>query len=207
MPRQKPRHNRFARRALAWAAVFFLLAGLGAVLLVTLTRSEDVSTVASIEGEVRLLGTAGERWLTSGKSWPRDQKLETIGPNSATTVRFRDGSQLVFSGNTVAVNATSQDGYRVELERGSVQGTLKKQPAQRPFVLTTPEAEAIVVGTTFRLMASVHHTRLEVTKGEVRFRRRHDGAEVAVKAGHYALVAPNVPFVATPFHTDPHAVH
>jgi hypothetical protein len=47
---------------------------------------------------------------------------------------------------------------------------------------------------------------LEVTEGEVRFRRRHDGAEVAVKAGNYAVVARNAPLVATPFHPDPHVV-
>ena len=55
-------------------------------------------------------------------------------------------------------------------------------------------------------IAGGHHTRLEVTGGEVRFRRRHDGAEVAVKAGCCAVVAPNVPLVAKPVHTEPHRV-
>ena len=85
-----------------------------------------------------------------------------------------------------------------------MQAALKRQPAGRPFVFVTPEAEATVVGTTLRLVSGSHHTRLEVIEGEVRFRRRHDGAEVAVKAGHYAFVAPNVPLIAAPFHLDPH---
>jgi hypothetical protein len=43
--------------------------------------------------------------------------------------------------------------------------------------------------------------------GVVRFRRLHDDAQVTVKAGYCAVVAPNAPLVATPFHPDPHAVH
>jgi ferric-dicitrate binding protein FerR (iron transport regulator) len=142
--------------------------------------------------------------LTPGQSWQREEKLMTVGPNSTARVKFSDGSQLDFDGNTVAVNESHKGGLRIELERGSVQAALKKQPAGHPFIFTTPEAEAVVMGTTLRLFAGGHSTRLEVTEGQVRFRRRHDGAEVAVKTGQYALVAPNVPLTAAPFHPNPH---
>lgn len=56
-------------------------------------------------------------------------------------------------------------------------------------------------------MADGHHTRLEVTEGVVQFHRWPDGAEITVKAAHYVVVAPNIPFTSTPFHPDPHAVH
>ena len=90
----------------------------------------------------------------------------------------------------------------MELQHGTVQAALKKQPAQRSFVFVTPEAEAIVVGTSLQLVVGAHNTRLEVTEGEVRFRRRHDGAELVVKTGDVAVVAPNVPFATRPLHAN-----
>lgn len=206
-PRPTPRRIWPAFRPLAWAAVFLAFAGLAVFLLFNGRPKADVPVIASVQGEVRLVGTGGERVLTLGDSWQRDEELKTVGTSSAAMVTFRDGSQLDLGGNTVAVNESSKDGLRVQLDHGTVQASLKQQPARHPFVLATPEAEAIVVGTALRLVTGGHRTRLEVTEGEVRFRRRHDGAEVAVKAGHYAVVAPNIPFVSMPLHSDPHAIH
>ena len=196
-----------AWRALAWAAVFLVFAGLAAVFLVNSTRPTEAPAIASIQGEVRLLGPKGERRLKPSQSWERGETLKTVGANSAATVTFRDGTRLDFSGNSIVVNQSGKEGCRVQLEHGAVRGSLTKKPSGHPFVFATPEAEAIVMGITLRLVTGGHHTRLEVTEGEVRFRRLDDGAEVTVKAGYYAVVAPNAPFVATPLHPDPHAVH
>ena len=201
-PRRKP-----VLRALAWAAVFLAFAGLAVVFLFNGTRRAEAPAIASVQGEVRLLGPKGERGLKPGQSWERGETLKTVGANSTATVTFRDGSRLDFGGNSVVVNQSTQEGCRVELEHGDVRGSLRKQPGGHPFVFATPEAEAIVVGTALRLVTGAHHTRLEVTEGEVRLRRLHDGAQVTVKTGYCAVVAPNAPLVATPFHADPHAVH
>jgi ferric-dicitrate binding protein FerR (iron transport regulator) len=146
----------------------------------------------------------GERVAKKGEWWQRGETLKTLGPNSAVTVTFGDETRLDFDGNSVAVNQSTKEQRRVELERGAVQGVIKRQPAGLPFVFASSEAEAMVVGTTLRFIADAHQTRLEVSEGEVRFHRKHDGAEVTVKAGHVAVVAPNVPFVATPIAADPH---
>ena len=200
-PRRKP-----VLRALAWAAVFLLFAGLAAVFLFKSTRRAEAPAITSIQGDVRLFGPKGERGLKSGQSWERGETLKTVGANSTATVTFRDGTRLDFSGNSVVVNQSTRKGRRVELEHGDVRGSMKQQPGGHPFAFKTPEAEVVVVGTALRLVTSAHHTRLEVTEGEVRLRRRHDGAEVAVKAGYFAVVAPNIPLVAKPFHADPHHV-
>lgn len=201
-PRRKP-----VFPALAWAAVFLVFAGLATGFIFNRTRSGEAPAVISIQGDVRLIGPSGASILTRGNSWRRDEKLTTVGTSSAAVVKFHDGSQLDFGGNTVAINESSGDALRVQLDHGTVQAALKQQPARRSFLLATPEAEAIIVGTTLRLVTGSHHTRLDVTEGEVRFRRRHDGAEIAVKAGHYAVVSPNIPFIATPLHPEPHTVH
>ena len=206
-PRPLPRRRKPVLRALAWAAVFLVFTGLAAVFFLNRTRLAEAPAVASLEGEVRLIGPNGEHALTLGQSWQRGETLKTVGPKSTATVTFSDGSRLAMGDNCIALNQSTKGERRLELQHGTVQGALKKQPARRAFVFVTPEAEAIVVGTTLRLVVSGHSTRLEVTEGEVRLRRRQDGAEVAVKAGQYAVVAPNVPLIATPFHPDPHAVH
>jgi ferric-dicitrate binding protein FerR (iron transport regulator) len=205
-PRPTSLRKKSAFRPLAWAAVLLAFAGLAAFFLISRRQTADVPIIASVQGEVRLVGPDGERGLMPGDSWRREEKLKMSGPNSAAKLRFLDGSQLDFGGNTVAVNESSKDGIRLRLDHGTMLAALKQQPALHPFVFVTPETEAIVVGTRLRLVVSGHSTRLEVTEGEVRFRRRHDGAEVEVKAGYYAVVAPNAPLVATPFHPDSHAV-
>ena len=203
-PRPTAPRRKLALRALAWAAAFLVFAGLAAVFLLNGTRLSEAPAIASVQGEVRLLGATGERVVKKGERWQRGDTLKTVGPNSAVTVTFGDETRLDFGGNNVAINQSTNEERRVGLEQGSVQAVLKKQPAGRPFVFATPETEAIIVGTTLRLVTSAHHTRLEVSEGEVRFRRRHDGVEVAVRAGFFAVVAPNVPFVAKPIHGDRH---
>lgn len=183
-------------RALAWAAVFLVFAGLAAIFLFNSTRRAEVPAIASVQGEVRLLGPKGEHELKPGQLWERGETLKTVGASSTVTVIFRDGSRLDLSGNSIVVNQSTQEECRVELEHGDVRGSLKKQPDGHPFVFATPESEAIVVGTVLRLVTGAHHTRLEVTEGEVRLRRLHDGAQVTVKTGYCAVVAPNATLVA-----------
>lgn len=206
-PHPAPSRRKPVLRALAWAAVFLVFAGLAAVFLLNRAQRADAPAIASVQGEVRLLGPTGERLLKPGQSWQRGETLKSVGPKSTATVTFSDGSRLALGENCIAVNQSTKEGRRVELQHGTVQAAFKAQAAQRPFVFETPEAEAMVTGTKLRLITGGHRTRLEVTEGEVCFRRRHDGAEVTVKAGHYAVAAPNAPFVAMPFHPDPHAVH
>lgn len=62
----------------------------------------------------------------------------------------------------------------------------------------------VVIGTTLRFVVGGHHTQLGVLEGEVWFLRRHDGAEVADKTGNFAVVAPNVLFVAKPIAANTH---
>jgi len=191
-------------RALPWAAVFLLFAGLAAIIILNRTRSSEAGTVASIEGEIRRLGSQGEQALKERQSWQRGETLKTVGAKSTATVTFSDRSRLVLSEDCIVRNQSTREEHRVELDHGALQAVVTKQPTKRPFLLVTPEAEALVVGTALRLVTGGHHTRLEVTEGEVLFRRLHDGAEVSVEAGNYAVVAPNVPFVVRPIHANPH---
>jgi len=182
-----PDRRRPSRRALAWAAVFLVFVGLAAGWLAYRGRTADSPSVASLRGEVRFVSTAGERVLKADEAWARGEKLKTIGVGSAVTVNFPDGSQIDFGSDSVAVNQSGAEGPRVELERGVVRSNVRKQPAGRPFVFATPEAEAIVIGTALEVSTDGHHTKLFVTEGQVLLKRRSDRAEIMVSAGFHVF--------------------
>ena len=204
-PRPLARRRAPVLRALAWAAVFLVFASLAAVWCVNRGPTADAASVASVQGEVRLMGKAGERQLKPGQAWSRGETLKTVGPKSAVTLTFSDGTRLDFGGDSVAVNQSGANGRRVEMEHGELQSAVKKQPPRQPFVVATPEAEAVVVGTTLQISTDAQHTRLTVTEGQVLLKRRADGTEVMVHAGFHALVAPGTKLVASPNDTGaPH---
>lgn len=200
----EPRKHRFAWLGIKWAAAFVILAGVAAMLLSKRTNLGNAPIIASAQGEVRFIGPAGDRVPTRGDAWQQNERLRTVGANSSVTLKLRDGSQLDFSNGAIAVKEPSIHGCRVTLEHGVLQAVVKKHSVSAPFIFATPEAEARVVGTTLRLVVSLHSTRLEVSEGEVRFHRRHDGKEITVKSGEYAVVAPNAPFSPKAIQADPH---
>ena len=197
-PHPLPRRRAPVRRALAWAAVFLVFASLAAVWFVNRGGTADAVSVASVQGEVRLVGKVGERQLKPGQSWPRGETLKTVGAKSAVTLTFSDGTRLDLAGDSLAVNQSGANGQRVELEHGELQSAVKKQPPRQAFVFATPEAEAVVVGTALQISTDAHHTRLAVTEGQVLLKRRADGAEIMVRAGFHMLVGPINKLTANP---------
>jgi hypothetical protein len=193
-PRTRPRFT-----ALKWAAVLVGVIAVAAVFFSGFWRSSDFAKVVGVQGEVFFISGSVQK-PPEVNSTLGVGKLKTVGPSSRVTMVFNDGTRVDLDGGTVLDLRPSKDNARVLLENGSLKSEIRKQAKNRSFVFSTPEAEAIVVGTKLRLAVSGHSTRLEVFEGEVQFRRIHDSAEVRVRAGEFAVVAPNVPFVATPHH-------
>jgi len=94
-------------------------------------------------------------------------------------------------------------GKRLRLEAGALDASVASQPLWRPLIISTAQAEAKVVGTSFSLSATLAGTRLEVLEGAVRLRKRlpsllDDRREVLVRAGETATAAPGVRFRVQP---------
>ncbi|HEX7899468.1 MAG TPA: glycoside hydrolase family 48 protein [Planctomycetota bacterium] len=100
----------------------------------------------------------GERVLRG----PHVQRWE-----DGTTITLLDGAEMV---------VVDDDPKILELRAGELEADVA--PQKNPMVLRTPEAEAVVIGTKFRLST----TRLEVREGRVRFAGRD------VAAGQVAYV-------------------
>lgn len=88
-------------------------------------------------------------------------------------------------------------GKRLSLDTGAIEASVASQPRWRPMIISTPQAEAKVVGTRFSLSALGAATRLDVLEGAVRLRKTHAASkdeprDVIVRPGQTATAAPEV---------------
>jgi hypothetical protein len=155
----------------------------------------------------RLVATTGTVYvLAQGKRIPAQtgqdvlsgQGIETVGPLSWAAVRFSDGTRLELWADTrVArltepLDAADSAGKRAFITEGTLLGAVAKQPKDRPFVLTTPQGEARVLGTVLALTIEpdgIGATRLEVGEGKVQFLESVNGKSIDVTTGLYTVAA------------------
>lgn len=120
----------------------------------------------------------------------------------AAVVLFPDGTRIeTAAGAALRDFAEGPSGRSVFLAQGSLSAEVPPQPADRPFTVSTPAAEARVLGTSFRLSVEAGpkpSARLEVSEGKVRLRRAADGKSVDVAAGQFAVAAPGAELAARP---------
>jgi len=149
-----------------------------------------VATLEKVEGDVWILGDGrrlkGEpkQALTSG------QGLECAG---TAELSYADGTKLKIGPETLVrefLEPKGRAGKRLKLDRGVLSADVRKQPADQPMVIATPQGEATVVGTKLRLTVEPDEkgsTRLEVEEGKVRLKRFLDGKTIDVATGHFAV--------------------
>jgi len=154
-----------------------------------------VGTVEALGGEAKL----GDQPAEAGRGVPAGQSLST-GRDGYLAVRYPDGSRLELAGDTlVAKLGDGPSGKSGYLDTGMIFVEAAKQPAGRPMVLTTAQAESTVIGTQFVLSASAGTTRLDVREGRVRFTRLPQAvSSVVVTAGHYAVAGGSGELVSRP---------
>ena len=205
LPRPMRRQRKPALRAMAWAAVFLILAALAGIYLSDVWRSAGKIEVAAVQGEVYFVDAAGQTRLTGVQRLSKAGKLKTVGKASTATLVLGDGTRVDVGGNSVLATPSAGGPPRLYLEDGSLKSQIARQPRDHPLTFATPEADAVVKGTALSLETAQHHTRLVVTEGRVLLKRRADGAEILVNAGSHVLVAPNAKLVASP--NDPAPQH
>jgi hypothetical protein len=153
----------------------------------------------------RLVATTGTVYvLAQGKRIPAQsgqdvlsgQGIETVGPLSWAAVRFSDGTRLEFWADTRVARLTEPmeaadgAGKRAFVTEGTLIGAVAKQPKDRPFIVTTPQGEARVLGTVLALTVEpdgIGATRLEVGEGKVQFLESVNGNSIDVTTGLYTV--------------------
>lgn len=110
-----------------------------------------------------------------------------------------EATQITLQPGTELTLADMSHGKHFALRVGKLEASVARQRPFRPMLITTPQAEARVVGTRFTLLVTTNSTRLDVTEGRVKFTRTSDNASVKVSAEHYAVAATDYDLAALPF--------
>ncbi len=129
-------------------------------------------------------------------------RVQRREPPHLALVEFADGTRIRLEGDSAVDRITSDPAKRVVLRSGSLWVEAARQPAGRPMICETPQAEACVLGTVFSLKVDGESTRLEVREGKVRLTRLRDRRSVVVLSGQYAVAAPGVELAARPLPID-----
>ena len=144
--------------------------------------------LAEIQGPGLSLERAGQQ-LSAREDMPLQSGdvLRTTENGKAAISFTPERTRLALGPGTELEVLGPSRGKRLRLGSGKLEASVARQRPFRPLVITTPQAEARVVGTEFSLLAAEDATRLEVTEGQVRLTRLGDAASVEVTAGHYAV--------------------
>jgi hypothetical protein len=160
------------------------------------TTHVAMSRLAATTGTVYVLAQGKRIPAQAGQDVLSGQGIETVGPLSWAALRFTDGTRLELWADTrVAritepMEASDGAGKRAFVTEGTLIGAVAKQPKERPFVLTTPQGEARVLGTVLALTVEpdgIGATRLEVGEGKVQFLESVHGKSVDVTTGLYTV--------------------
>lgn len=105
-------------------------------------------------------------------------------PGRALVVGYQDGSRVELKGGgSLACPTARGSGKNLVLQDGQLTAVVAKQPRNRPMIVRTPEAEATVLGTEFRLTSARGMTHLDVISGAVALRARNGGSVTTVRGG------------------------
>lgn len=155
------------------------------------------AAVVHVQGEatVQPAGGSAATPARTGDALSMGSRLRT-GADSAMTLRFMDGSQVVVTPQTevtleqmLTFPATGGFGTtRLNLQRGAVESqVVPAREAQRSYEITTPVVTLGVRGTQFRAAAApAGNSRLEVVQGQV---QADASRSAAVEAGQGVVTA------------------
>jgi len=152
--------------------------------------------VENFSGNVYLAKSRSDKpRARKGDVVPLNVDVETPGTSSMAFLRFDDNTWVEVGANSSfreVQGSGAPGGRRVLLNTGTLLSHIEKQPADRPMVFATPNAEAMILGTTVRLTVSHDSklgTTLEVREGKVLLTRLLDKKMVEVVTGQFAVVA------------------
>lgn len=152
-----------------------------------------VARIERVQGEAALIAEGSTTPAAAGANWLAGQSLKTSAA-AAVDLRFPDGTLVKAAAESTLVEAAGgRPGKRIFLARGALTAQVARQPDGQPFIFETPHGEALVLGTTLRLVVDPEagSSRLDVTEGRVRLTGK-TGRPVDVPAGFYAVATVGV---------------
>ncbi|MBT5876432.1 MAG: hypothetical protein HOH43_23615 [Candidatus Latescibacteria bacterium] len=148
----------------------------------------NVAQLVQAEGLLRWTGDGGRIDETLDVGRPLSGgTLELLAPDAGATLRFADQTSVTISG--LAMLTLSEYSQKVlHLRYGVLSANVSMQPEQEAMVLHTVNAELLIEGTQFSVVADPSLTRLTVHEGRVRIKRLSDGEEAEIGAAQQSIV-------------------
>jgi ferric-dicitrate binding protein FerR (iron transport regulator) len=192
-PARTPPRRRIVRPLLATAAALLVVAA-AAWLLRGRPPAPTSAVLERVQGDVVVLARGARVPARPGLALEPDHAIQSVAGSGRAVFAYPDGTRIeIGDGTSVRFAAGAAGGKRLFVTRGSLDATVARQPAGRPFVFSTPQAEATVAGTRLALAVTPATTRLAVQEGVVRLTRGDSGASVDVTAGGAAVAGAGSP--------------
>lgn len=175
------------RRVVALAASLLFLAGMGTALYYL--RYPTLARLTAVSGEVVI--TYGDK-VKQAKLNHRlisGMEIETRGRGSQAVIELRDQSMIRLPGEGRLMIARRDGRQELRLFCGSFEANFQKQPAGKPLMIVTPQAQSEIVGTSIKIETTPVSTRLEVVEGHVRLKRLADGKSAEVRTRQAVVAA------------------
>jgi ferric-dicitrate binding protein FerR (iron transport regulator) len=202
-----PPRRRMPRRVAAWlsltAAAVLIAAGTTWLLHPPPDEpapgpgATGLARLGELKGHVRILAEEGLLKARPGQLLRPGQEVHT-GEDSFAVVTYDDRSRLELSADTAVrlVDLTCLDrqqapGKHIYLVRGVVNAHVTRQPAGRPLLLSTDQADLLVPGTRFASANIMGETRIELEEGTALFARKGARA-VEIHTGTYVVAGPDL---------------
>ena len=195
--KQSPGHRRRALHLGAGVAALIAVV----VLVMIWMNHESMTTlcqVTDVSGSVVLQTDQGEVRVEKGSPVRVGDLIRAEGLESYVQFAFADGTQMVLTDGAVVQVLHANGQKKVFLYQGLLSADVSTQSAQIPLIISTPQANAKVLGTRLSLHADTNSTELGVFTGHVQMTRHSDGEVVDVKTGQQAVAARQGKLVVVP---------
>jgi len=179
------------RSGLAMAASV-ALAGLAIWLWV---QPAKLARLSSLEGELTIQRGDRKFAATAGETLKAGDRLVTSANSHASFRYLGEETEVSLEAATQLKLDLIQGSKLLRLDQGTFEAAVAKQKPGNPLRLVTQQADAVVVGTRFKLLASAATTRLEVFEGAVSILQGFEGPSLLVPAGKGVTVVPGQPTV------------
>jgi ferric-dicitrate binding protein FerR (iron transport regulator) len=186
-----------SRRVPAWgiAAAAVLAVGVTIGVAVSSWSNNNADLLSITQGSVTLERKGTRMRLSNGSMPLRAGDRILTSASSNAHISTGQGDQMSLTGGTHL--AWASDGAAVNLHAGSFTADITPRPVNAPFLISTPKANLVVVGTRFTVQADDALSLLAVDHGRVRLTNRDDTRQVEVAANQLTVTTGTGELAAT----------
>jgi ferric-dicitrate binding protein FerR (iron transport regulator) len=192
--KRKTKHSALAL-PVGLAALLALVLGVFWVQRTKTPALDVVARVVSVKGEAALVRSDKVSALKTDADVASEDAFN-LGIDGRAELLYADGTRIILNSGA-RVQIQKSQGKRLHITSGSLSAAVPPQPPDQPLRVTSPHAEARVIGTRLQVDVRKTSTRLDVEEGKVRFTSvTRDSVDVA--DGQYAIAETGAPLAVRP---------